>query len=105
MPSYPFHQVRDKFQFLSLQTTPEVIEALCHVREECGKVADMNLFHTGGGKHLRLEEFDQAQNQATTQVQAHTHLHINSHIHSLPCTHTHTKYTCTHTCVHIHAHW
>ena len=68
IPSYPFKEVRDKFQFLSLQTSPEVIKALCHVREECGKVTDMNLFHTGGGKHLRLEEFDQTQSQATMQV-------------------------------------
>lgn len=81
IPSYPFKEVRDKFQFLSLQTSTEVIKALCHVRDECGKVTDMNLFHTGGGKHLRLEEFDQTQSQATMQV--HKIIMLIHTIHSL----------------------
>ena len=35
---------------------------------ECSKVCTMSLFHTGVSKHLRLEEFDQAQHQASMQV-------------------------------------
>ncbi len=37
---------------------------------ECRKVCAMSLFHTGVSKHLKLEEFDQAQHQASTQVRA-----------------------------------
>ena len=35
---------------------------------ECGRVCDMSLFHTGATKHLKLEEFDSAQQQASIQV-------------------------------------
>ena len=68
MPSFPFEKVRLKFKFLSLLTSPEVVHALVRVKEECGKVSDMSLFHTGSGKPLKLEEFDQAQSQASMQV-------------------------------------
>lgn len=68
VPSYPFKKMRERFQFLSLMTNTEVIEAMNSVRVENGKVTDMSLFHTGGGKHLLLEEFDQTQSQATIQV-------------------------------------
>ncbi len=35
---------------------------------ECERVGDMSLFHTGASKHLKLEEFDSAQQQASVQV-------------------------------------
>ena len=39
-----------------------------HVRLECWKVCKLLLFHTGASKALKLEEFEQSQQQATTQV-------------------------------------
>jgi hypothetical protein len=68
VPSFPYQQAKEKFQFLSLTTSQEAIRVLEHVRVECMRVCNMALFHTGTSKHLRLEEFDQAQQQATTQV-------------------------------------
>ena len=69
VPAFPFKQVRNHFKFLSLLTSKEAIEALNHVRAECGRVASMHLFHHSGvTKHLRLEEFQQAQSQATMMV-------------------------------------
>lgn len=68
MPPFPFESIKKKFRFLSLTTSPEAISVLEHVRVECSKVCAMSLFHTGVSKHLRLEEFDQAQHQASMQV-------------------------------------
>ena len=69
VPAFPYKQVRNRFKFLSLLTSKEAIEALNHVRAECGRVACMHLFHHSGvTKHLRLEEFQQAQSQATMMV-------------------------------------
>ena len=69
VPAFPFKQVHNHFKFLSLLTSKEAIEALNHVRAECGRVANMHLFHHSGvTKHLRLEEFQQAQSQATMMV-------------------------------------
>ena len=69
VPSFPLVEVRDRFKFLSLTTSPEALSVLESVREECGKVCEMSLFHTGVSKHLKLEEFDQTQQQASMQVQ------------------------------------
>ena len=41
------------------------------VRAECQKVCQMRLFHTGASKPLKLEEYDQTQQQATFQVQTY----------------------------------
>ena len=69
VPVFPYKEVRNRFKFLSLLTSKEAIEALNHVRAECGRVACMHLFHHSGvTKHLRLEEFQQAQSQATMMV-------------------------------------
>ncbi len=71
VPAFPFNEIRDKFQFLSLTTSLEAIKVLEHVRVECERVCALSLFHTGVSKHLRLDEFDQAQLQATTQVEVY----------------------------------
>ena len=69
VPSFPFKQIRNRFKFLSLLTSKEAIDALNHVRTECGRVVSMHLFHHSGvTKHLKLEEFQLAQSQATIQV-------------------------------------
>ena len=69
VPSFPYKQIRNRFKFLSLLTSKEAIDALSHVRTECGRVVSMHLFHHSGvTKHLKLEEFQQAQSQATIQV-------------------------------------
>ena len=73
VPPFPFELIKKKFRFLSLTTSPEAISVLEHVRVECGKVCAMSLFHTGVSKHLKLEEFDQAQHQASMQVRAIVH--------------------------------
>ena len=70
VPPFPFESIKKKFRFLSLTTSPEAISVLEHVRMECRKVCAMSLFHTGVSKHLKLEEFDQAQHQASMQVRA-----------------------------------
>ena len=51
--------------------SPEAVAVLEHVRVECGKVGGMNLFHTGVGKHLKLEEFEQTQQQASMHVRVY----------------------------------
>ena len=87
VPSFPYEEVRKKFQFLSLLTSTEVIDAMVKIREECGHVNDMSLFLTGSGKPLKLEEFDQAQGQASMQVSVYMYIvHI-----------------CTCTCVYMYA--
>ncbi len=68
VPPFPFQAVRDQFQFLTLFTSLEAVEVVVHVRSECSKVTEMNLFHTGGGKPLKLEEFETTQLQACNQV-------------------------------------
>ena len=90
VPAFPFKQVRNHFKFLSLLTSKEAIEALNHVRAECGRVATMHLFHHSGvTKHLRLEEFQQAQSQATMMVcnilcmYIRTYMHVHIHTYTL----------------------
>ena len=58
----------DVFAKQSLLTKVEVINANVKVRGECNKVAAMSLFHIPTTKHMRLDEFEQAQSQATAQV-------------------------------------
>ena len=69
VPPFLYQQARETFQFLSLTTSLQAIKVLEYVRVECQKVCTLTLFHTGTSKHLKLEEYDQAQQQATTQVQ------------------------------------
>ncbi|KAK2170975.1 hypothetical protein NP493_1117g00049 [Ridgeia piscesae] len=65
---YPFDEQYDSFAFNSLLTRDEAIQAVGKVRTECNKVSGMSLFHVPTTKHMKLEEFEQAQAQATSQV-------------------------------------
>jgi hypothetical protein len=49
-------------------TRKESIEATGKVRTECNKVCIMSLFHIPTTKPMRLEEFEQTQSQASSQV-------------------------------------
>ncbi|CAI7935221.1 Hypothetical predicted protein [Podarcis lilfordi] len=68
VPEYPFNEQKETFSFISLLTRPEVIMALCQVRDECNKTAAMSLFHSTLTKYGRLEEFEQIQKQTFSQV-------------------------------------
>ena len=68
IPNYPFDEQYDSFAFNSLLTREESIQAIGKVGTECGKVAAMSLFHVPTAKHMRLEEFEQTQSQATSQA-------------------------------------
>ncbi|KAF6028264.1 DNAH1 [Bugula neritina] len=70
MPAYNFDEQFEKFAFTSLSTREESINAISKVRSECNKVAAMSLFHVPMTKPVRLEEFEQLQSQATSQVGA-----------------------------------
>lgn len=69
MPVYNFDEQFEKFAFTSLSTREESINAISKVRSECNKVAAMCLFHVPMTKAVRLEEFEQLQSQATSQVE------------------------------------
>ena len=49
-------------------TIPDVFNAISRVKAECNKVSAMLLFHVPIAKSMRLEEFEQVQGQATSQV-------------------------------------
>lgn len=68
VPDYGYDEQYDRFAFNSLLTLQESIQAIGKVRTECNKVAGMSLFHVPTTKPMRLEEFDQTQAQATSQV-------------------------------------
>ncbi|XP_053577059.1 dynein axonemal heavy chain 1 [Bombina bombina] len=69
IPKYNFAKSRAAFTFVTLLTRSEVITSLCKVRTECNKVCSMSLFHSTITKCVRLEEFEQTQSQAFSQVQ------------------------------------
>lgn len=52
----------------SLMTKEEVIDTMVKVKYECNRVAQMSVFHIPVMKSMRLEEFEQAQSQASSQV-------------------------------------
>ena len=58
----------DQFAKRSLLTKAEVIDAMVKVRGECNKVTQMSLYHVPVMKSMRLEEFEHAQSQASSQV-------------------------------------
>lgn len=66
-PEYDFDGQFYNFSFVSLLTRKEAIDALSKVRVECNKVSAMSLFQIPN-KHMKLEEFEQAQTQQTYQV-------------------------------------
>ena len=68
MPEYPYDEQLDNFAFNSLLTREEAILSMGKVRTECNKVSAMSLFHVPMAKYMRLEEFEQTQSQATSQV-------------------------------------
>ena len=65
---YNFEEKYHNFSFKSLLTMSEVFSAISRVKGECNKVASMSLFQVPITKSMRLEEFEQAQSQATAQV-------------------------------------
>lgn len=67
VPAYDFDAIFYNLSFVSLLTRKEAIEGLSKVRVECNKVAAMSLFQIPN-KHMKLEEFEQAQTQQTFQV-------------------------------------
>ena len=73
MVEYDFTQQFSDFSFRTLLTKAEVISALMRVRVECAKALEKNLFNTYFTKSLRLEEFEQGQNQTTDQVCGNSH--------------------------------
>ena len=68
IPEYPFDEQYDNFAFNSLLTREEAIQAIGKVGTECNDVAAKSLFHVPTTKHMRLEEFEQTQSQATSHV-------------------------------------
>ena len=62
--AFKFHQWAKR----SLLSKFEVIDAMVKVKAECNKVAQMSVFHVPMTKWMRLEEFEQAQSQASSQV-------------------------------------
>nr|CAB3238468.1 dynein heavy chain 1, axonemal-like [Phallusia mammillata] len=66
---YDFEEQRDCFAFNSIWTRVEAIKASGKVHTECNKVKLMSLFNTTLTKSMKLEEFEQTQSQAYTQVQ------------------------------------
>lgn len=69
VPEYPFDEQYDGFAFNSLLTLQESIQAITKVRTECNRVShNMSLYHIPTAKPMRLEEFEQAQSQTTSQV-------------------------------------
>jgi dynein heavy chain, axonemal len=67
IPSYDRETQAFQFSFASLLTRKEAGEALGKVRVECNKVAAMSLFQLPN-KHMKIEEFEQTQNQQTSKV-------------------------------------
>ena len=75
VPDYPFDEQYDSFAFNSLLTLPESIQAITKVRTECNRVSHtMSLYHIPTAKPMRLEEFEQAQSQATSHHHHHPSL-------------------------------
>ncbi|XP_050390512.1 dynein axonemal heavy chain 1 [Patella vulgata] len=68
VPEYTFDEQYDSFAFNSILTREESIQATERVRTDCNKVSGMSLFHIPTAKAMRLEEFEQTQSQATSQV-------------------------------------
>lgn len=68
VPTYPFDEKFDNFAFNSLLTREESIVALGKVITECNKVSSMSVFQVPVTKSMKIEEFEQAQAQVSSQV-------------------------------------
>nr|WAW84827.1 axonemal dynein heavy chain 1 [Halisarca dujardinii] len=71
VPKFAYQDTRNQFQFLTLFTSKPAIEVVVHTRSECSKVTGLNLFHTSGGKPLKIDDFKTMQEQANNQVQTY----------------------------------
>ena len=76
MPSVKFRETCSRLHFLSLTSSVEALGVLEVVRVECGRVGERRLFHTGAGKPLKLEEYDQAHLHATPHVIVYSHTSV-----------------------------
>ena len=95
VPAVKFRETRSRLKFLSLMSSEEALSVMEVMRVECRAAAEKRLFHTGTSKPLRLEEFDQAQQQATSQV-THTHTHtlyVVDHM-DAPTVHVYMHFLC-----------
>ena len=68
LPPYDFPEQFSQFSFHSFLTKPEVITAIVKVKSEGFKIQKMNIFNVHYTKSSKLQEFEQAQGQATDQV-------------------------------------
>ncbi|TRY59872.1 hypothetical protein DNTS_035283 [Danionella cerebrum] len=68
VPDYPFEENRAAFHFSSHIAVPTVTTLLSRVKEECNRVAQMNLFQVSFTKPPRLEKFDSAQALKHSQI-------------------------------------
>nr|CAD7200075.1 unnamed protein product [Timema douglasi] len=63
-----FQGTRAQLRWLNLFVIPESYQAMCHVVNECRKVAAMSLFNLSFGKNINLDEFLSVQTQATNSM-------------------------------------
>ncbi|KAI9349443.1 dynein heavy chain and region D6 of dynein motor-domain-containing protein [Zopfochytrium polystomum] len=70
VPSYDFEKRRTDFSFVSFLTKLEVIRTLAKVRIECDKLLTNSMFVTSIAKIVRLDEFEQIQNQSLQNVKS-----------------------------------
>lgn len=68
IPLYDFPEQFSEFSFHTFLTKPEVISAIVKVKSEGLKIQKMNIFNIHYTKSSKLQEFEQAQGQATDQV-------------------------------------
>ena len=68
IPLYDFPDQFSEFSFHTFLTKPEVISAIVKVKSEGLKIQKMNIFNIHYTKSSKLQEFEQAQGQATDQV-------------------------------------
>ena len=70
VPEYPFKSLVARTRFRhTLVPHRESVQAMEYVRDECNKVSfNMCLFYVPTPKPMRVEDFEQAQSQATYHV-------------------------------------
>ena len=70
MPEYEFKKYQKDFSFVSFLTKLEVIKTLSKVHIECDKLLSNSLFLTSISKIVRIDEFEQMQNQSLQNVKS-----------------------------------
>jgi dynein heavy chain len=68
IPDYDFQKHQAEFGFVSSLTKIEVIKTLSKVKVECDKLLSNSLFLTSIAKIVKLDEFEQMQNQSLQNV-------------------------------------